>query len=136
MNSKAFFFLFFCACLPSLQVIAQDEDIFGISKKARNPKSNSSIGNAFRTVREQFSFQLSTGAAQYSMGTKFYRGDGQVYPITQYQNHEFGYDPLPDTLALSSRQWIFPTVEASLRLNLFNILRWRLWLGKRSPQSF
>jgi len=122
MNSKAFFFLFFCACLPSLQVIAQDEDIFGISKKARNPKSNSSIGNAFRTVREQFSFQLSTGAAQYSMGTKFYRGDGQVYPITQYQNHEFGYDPLPDTLALTSRQWIFPTVEASLRLNLFNIL--------------
>ena len=108
--------------LSSAASFSQDEDIFGITRKARAPKSQSSLGNAFRSIQEMFSFQLATGAAQYSMGTEFYRGDGKVYPITQYQNHEFGYVPLPDTLTLTTRQWILPTVEAGLRLNLFNLL--------------
>lgn len=108
--------------LSSASSFSQDEDIFGITRKARAAKSESSLGNAFRSIQQMFSFQLSTGAAHYTMGTNFYKGDSKVYPITQYQNKEFEYYPLPDTLALSTRQWILPTVEASLRLNLFNIL--------------
>ena len=122
MNKKGLLFFFFCFWLTSLKLVAQDEDIFGISKKARNPKSNSSLGNAFRSVQELFSFQLSTGAGYYQMNTAFYSGNSLVYPISQYQNHDYGYFPLPDTLSLTSRELILPRVEAGLRLNLFNIL--------------
>lgn len=113
-------FIFFgCACASAF---GQDEDIFGITRKARSPKSDSKMGNIFRNIQEQFSFQLSTGAAYYTLNTEFYKGNGQVYPITQYQNHDYQYFPLPDTLSLSTGQLILPTVEAGLRLNLFNIL--------------
>ena len=112
-------FTFFIGAFTS--VFGQDEDIFGITRKARSAKSDSRMGNIFRNIREQFSFQLSTGAAFSTQYTEFYKGDGQVYPITQYQNHEYGYFPLPDTLSLNSRQLILPTVEAGIRLNLFNI---------------
>ena len=122
MCRKGFLVLFFCCLLSSLKLSAQDEDIFGISKKARNPKSNSSLGNSFRSLREQFSFHISTGAAHYNLGTDFYKGN-QVYPITQYQsNNDFDFYPLPDTLSLSSRGLILPTMEAGVRLNLFNTL--------------
>ena len=100
----------------------QDEDIFGITKKTRSLKSESRIGNIFRTVREQFSFQISSGGALATLGTEFYTGDSQTYPITQFQNSNFGYFPLPDTLKLTSSQFIIPTIEAGLRLNLFNVL--------------
>lgn len=80
------------------------------------------MGNFFRNAFEQFSFQLSTGAAYYNLNTEFYRGQN-VYPITQYQaNRDFDFYPLPDTLSLRSRELILPTLEAGLRLNLFNIL--------------
>ena len=113
------FTFFLLASAPSF---SQDEDIFGITRKARAPKSESSLGNAFRTIWEMFSFQLSTGAAKYTMGTEFYSGDGKVYPITQYQNNEFGYAPLPDTLSLKSSQWAFPSMEGGVGINLFNLL--------------
>ena len=112
----AFFFF------SSAASFSQDEDIFGITRKARSIKSESSLGNTFRNLKEMVSFQVATGAAQYTMNTKFYSGDGNVYPITQYQNHEFGYAPLPDTLTLKSSQWVFPSVEGGVRINLFNLL--------------
>lgn len=113
-------FTFFIVGFAS--AFGQDEDIFGITRKARNPKSDSRMGNIFRNVREQFSFQLSSGAAYSTLTTTFYNGDGQVYPITQYQNQEYRNFPLPDTLSLTARQFVLPTLEAGLRLNLFNIL--------------
>lgn len=122
MHRRRLFLLFSFFMLAIASVQGQDEDIFGITRKARNPKSDSRMGNIFRNVREQFSFQLSSGAAYYTLNSEFYKGDGQVYPITQYQNQEYGYFPLPDTLSLTSRQLLLPTVEAGLRLNLFNIL--------------
>ena len=122
MHRRGIFLLvtFFLVAVAS--AFGQDDDIFGITRKARKPKSESRIGNIFRNVKEQFSFQLSSGAAYSTLSTNFYKGDGQVYPITQYQNQEYGYFPLPDTLSLTARILILPTVEAGLRLNLFNIL--------------
>jgi hypothetical protein len=122
MHKRRLFLLFSFFILAIASSFGQDEDIFGITRKARNPKSDSRVGNIFRNVREQFSFQLSTGAAYYTLSSEFYKGDGLVYPITQYQNQDYGYFPLPDTLSLTSRQLLLPTVEAGLRLNLFNIL--------------
>ena len=113
-------FSFFMLAIAS--AFGQDEDILGITRKGRSSKSDSRMGNIFRNVREQFSFQVSTGAAYYTLNSEFYKGDGKVYPITQYQNHDYEYFPLPDTLSLTTSQLILPTVEAGLRLNLFNIL--------------
>lgn len=122
MTKKGFLLLIFFGLLFSPKLHAQDEDIFGISKKAKNPKSNSSLGNTFRSIQELFSFQLSTGAGYYEMRTAFYSGKSMVYPISQYQNYEYGFTPLPDTLSLTSLALILPWVEAGLRLNLFNVL--------------
>jgi len=122
MHRRRVFLLFSFFMLTIASAFGQDEDIFGITRKARSTKSDSRMGNIFRNVREQFSFQVSSGAAYYTLNSEFYKGDGQVYPITQYQNQEYGYFPLPDTLSLTSRQLLLPTVEAGLRLNLFNIL--------------
>ncbi len=122
MNRLSLFLFFPFFLLAITHAFGQDEDIFGITRKGRSSKSDSRMGNIFRNIQEQFSFQFSTGAAYYTLNTEFYKGNGQVYPITQYQNHDYQYLPLPDTLSLSTSQLILPTVEAGLRLNLFNIL--------------
>ncbi len=122
MNRLSLFLFFPFFLLAITHAFGQDEDIFGITRKGRSSKSDSRMGNIFRNIQEQFSFQFSTGAAYYTLNTEFYKGNGQVYPITQYQNHDYQYFPLPDTLSLSTSQLILPTVEAGLRLNLFNIL--------------
>lgn len=122
MNKLSLFLLFSFFLLAITHAFAQDKDILGITRKGRSSKSDSRMGNIFRNVREQFSFQVSTGAAYYTLNSEFYKGDGKVYPITQYQNHDYEYFPLPDTLSLTTSQLILPTVEAGLRLNLFNII--------------
>ena len=104
------------------QSFCQEEDIFGITRKARPPKSESKVGNAFRSIQELFSFQVASGGAYYAMNTSFYKGDGQVYPITHYQNADYEYFPLPDTLSLQVKQVILPTIEVGVRMNVLNLL--------------
>lgn len=101
---------------------AQDEDIFGISEKAKNPKSESGVGNVFRNVLEMFSLEISTGAAYHQMAMDFYSPNPSLYPIKQYQNFESSAFTLQDTLSLSSNEWIFPLVNGGVRINLFNLL--------------
>ena len=67
MSKKRFCLLFSFFLLLSAPSFSQDEDVFGITRKARSPKSESSIGNAFRSIQQMFSFQLATGAAQYTI---------------------------------------------------------------------
>ncbi|GMQ28471.1 hypothetical protein [Algoriphagus confluentis] len=103
--------------------LAQDEDIFGISTKAKNPKSESGVGNAFRNVIEQFAFELSTGAAYHQMGMSFYSENPSLYPLTQYRNFETPLDISPENpLEMSSGDWTFPLFNGGVRINLFNLL--------------
>jgi hypothetical protein len=102
--------------------LAQDEDIFGISEKAKNPKSESGAGNAIRNVLELFSLEVSTGAAYQQIGTSFFSERPSLYPISQYQNFENSYNPTQDTLSMSSNAWVFPLVNGGVRINLFNLL--------------
>lgn len=108
--------------LIKLPLIAQDDDIFGISNKAKNPKSDSGVGNTFRNIIELFALELSTGAAYHQIGTSFYSENPTFYPLTQYQNFENSEFTLQDTLSLSSNEWVFPLVNAGVRINLFNLL--------------
>lgn len=105
-----------------LHAFAQDEDIFGISTKAKNPKSESGVGNVFRNVLEAFAVEFSTGAAYHQIGTDFYSENPSLYPISQYQNLENSEFSLQDTLSLSSNEWIFPLLNGGVRINLFNLL--------------
>lgn len=108
----------------------QDEDIFGISSKAKNPKSESSIGNAFRNVLEMFSLEVSTGAAYQQMNTNFYSESPSRYPIAQYQNLGSSSFSLSDTLSLRGGDWVLPVVNGGVRINLFNLLTIGGGLGK------
>ena len=102
---------------------AQDEDIFGISSKAKNPKSESGIGNVFRNGLEMFSLELSTGAAYQQMGMNFYSENPGLYPLTQFQNFENALDISPENpLELKGGDWVFPVFNAGLRINLFDLL--------------
>lgn len=101
---------------------AQDDDIFGISSKAKNPKSESGVGNVFRNVIEMFSLEVSTGAAYHQIGTNFYSENPSLYPISQYQNFESSEFTLQDTLSISSDGWIVPVINGGVRINLFNLL--------------
>lgn len=122
MIYRKLFSLVFLFSLVQLPSWAQDEDIFGISEKAKNPKSASGVGNAVRNIVELFSLEISTGAAYHQMGTTFYSENPTLYPITQYQNFENSAFTLQDTLSFSSNEWIFPLANAGVRINLFNLL--------------
>ena len=104
-------------------VLAQGEDIFGISEKAKNPKSESSVGNAARNILELFSLELSTGAAYQNMGMNFYSENPGLYPLTQFQNFENPLDISPENpLKMSGGDWVMPLFNGGVRINLFNIL--------------
>ena len=103
-------------------IYAQDEDIFGISTKAKNPKSESAIGNVTRNIIEMFSLEISGGAAYHQMGMDFYSPIASQYPISAYQNLENPTFSLSDTLKLSGNNWIAPLLNGGVRINLFNLI--------------
>ena len=120
--SKLPLFLVFLIFISG-SAMAQDEDIFGISTKAKNPKSESGVGNAFRNVIEQFAFEFSTGAAYHQTGMSFYSENPNLYPLAQFQNFDNPLDISPESpLEMSSNDWIFPLVNGGVRINLFNLL--------------
>ena len=53
MQKKGMVLLFSFFMLANASAYGQDEDIFGITRKARNPKSDSQMGNFFRNAFEQ-----------------------------------------------------------------------------------
>lgn len=102
---------------------AQEEDIFGITRKAKNPKSESAVGNAFRNVLEQFALEISTGAGYQQFSTDFFSSNPDLYPLTQFQNFDEPLDISEENpLAMKGSDWVFPVLNAGVRVNLFNLL--------------
>lgn len=122
MIIRKFYFFAVVFFIANSAAWGQEDDIFGISSKAKNPKSNSGSGNLFRNAIEMFSLEVSTGAAYHQMSTDFYSKSPSLYPISQFQNFEGSSFQLSDTLSLSSNEWAFPLVNAGVRINLFNLL--------------
>lgn len=107
----------------STELFAQEDDIFGITTKAKNPKSESAVGNIFRNVLEQFALELSTGGAYHQFGTSFYSERPDSYFISQFQNLEEPLDISEENpLEMKSQEWTFPVFNAGLRINVFNII--------------
>lgn len=114
-----------------MAVFAQDDDIFGISEKAKNPKSESGMGNAVRNVMEMFALELSTGASYQQFSTTFWTENPGLYPIAQYQNFGSSAFSSRDSLSLrSGGDWVFPLVNAGVRVNLFNLITIGGGIGK------
>ncbi|REG90337.1 hypothetical protein [Algoriphagus antarcticus] len=111
-------------CFLLTAVFAQEEDIFGISAKAKNPKSESGMGNVARNVLEMLSVELSGGGAYQQFGTSFYSANPSLYPFSRYQNLDG--DPLDITeenpLDMKGGDWMFPIWNGGVRINLFNLL--------------
>lgn len=102
---------------------AQEEDIFGISNKAKNPKSESGIGNAARNIVEMFAIELSTGAGYHQFGTSFYSENPSLYPLNQIQNFDTPLEITEESpLKMKGEDWTFPLFNAGVRINLFNLL--------------
>lgn len=102
---------------------AQEEDIFGISNKAKNPKSESGIGNAARNIVEMFAIELSTGAGYHQFGTSFYSENPSLYPLNQIQNFDTPLEITEESpLKMKGEDWTFPVFNAGVRINLFNLL--------------
>ena len=104
---------------------AQQEDIFGISDKAKNPKSESGFGNAARNILEMFSLELSGGGAYQQFGTSFYSDNTSLYPnFSRFQNLDG--DPLDiseeNPLDMSGGDWVFPLWNGGVRIDLFHLL--------------
>lgn len=107
----------------STGLFAQDDDIFGITTKAKNPKSESAVGNIFRNVLEQFALEISTGAAYHQFGTSFYSETPNLYFLEQFQNFDEPLDISEENpLEMKSQDWTFPIFNAGLRINVFNII--------------
>ncbi|TXE13598.1 hypothetical protein [Algoriphagus aquimarinus] len=111
-------------CFVLTAVFAQDDDIFGISQKAKSPKSESGLGNVARNVLEMFSVELSGGGAYQQFGTSFYSEAPALYPFSRYQNLEG--DPLDISeekpLDMTGGDWVIPNWNGGMRINLFNLL--------------
>ncbi len=102
---------------------AQEDDIFGISTKAKNPKSESAVGNIARNVLEMFSVEISGGGAYHQFGMNFYSPDPSLYPLNQFQNFDEPLDISEESpLEMKSNDWSVPVLNAGLRINLFNLL--------------
>ncbi len=103
------------------ETIAQDEDIFGIERKIRGRKSESELGNVFRNMVSNFSFELGAGGVYQRNQLQFNSNNPIQYPV---------YSILPDnpmdveagdTVNFSLGQMSVP-VHAAVRLNLFEML--------------
>ncbi len=100
----------------------QEADIFGISTKAKAPKSESGVGNVFRNVLENFSFEVSTGAAFHQSTMPFYSETPYEFPFYQIQNFDNVLELTEETpVDLKSSDWAMP-INAGLRINIFSLL--------------
>ncbi|MEX0884530.1 MAG: hypothetical protein WDZ72_13755, partial [Cyclobacteriaceae bacterium] len=104
--------------LPSF---SQGDDIFGIERKISGRKSNNELGNVFRNMISNFSFEISGGSAYHSNLMEFYSDSANHYPFSPLQEEEGIGLNLEDTLSLRGGQMVMP-INVGVRLKLFNFL--------------
>lgn len=108
--------------LISATSYGQDEDIFGIAKKPKIPKSESSLGNATRNIIEMFSMEFSGGSAFHQIKMPFYSTSPTLYPLYQVSDldNQLVLEE-ENPLKLKGNNYAIP-ISAGFRINFFNIL--------------
>jgi opacity protein-like surface antigen len=121
------FFSFF-----AVKSLAQDDDIFGLSKKPKIPKSESALGNITRNLVELFTMEISGGTAFHQMLTPFFSEKLTLYPL--YQVRSFASPLVLDQespLKSRSTSFAFPA-NAGFRINFLNTITIGLGYGLES----
>src|SRR5690554_5343142 len=103
--------------LLPFEVLAQDDDIFGIERKISGRKSESGVGNVFRNAISKFSLELSTGAGYHQNQMDFSSLSPESYPIHSIADLTL---PVESINAFETADFAFP-VNLGVRVNLFSI---------------
>ncbi|MFO7822498.1 MAG: hypothetical protein R6V72_01075 [Cyclobacterium sp.] len=111
-------FLFICGI--QFPLMAQ-EDIFGIERKIKGRKSENELGNVFRNMVSNFSFEISTGAAYQEHDLLFNSDTPSNYPLRPTgADQQMDIQP-GDTLAMTTGQMAYP-INVGVRVNVFNFV--------------
>ncbi|SHM85669.1 hypothetical protein SAMN04488057_10497 [Cyclobacterium lianum] len=97
------------------------EDIFGIERKLKGRKSDNELGNVFRNVVSNFSFEFSAGAAYQEHALLFSSESPSNYPIRATGVDQVMDLQPGDTLSLKGGAMAYP-VNLGLRINVFNFI--------------
>ena len=117
-------------CSLFLHPVSAQEDIFGIERKLKGRKSENELGNVFRNMVSNFSFELTTGAGYQQQLFDFASETPGAYAITG--NPEGALDPAAgDTLSFSSGNVAFP-LGVGVRINVFDFLTFGAGYGRET----
>jgi hypothetical protein len=129
-------------CSFGTEVVAQEDDIFGIDRKLRGStrKSESELGNVFRNAIGSFSFEAATGSGMHFNTLTFQSQSPSEYlnvtSILTDTSPDFGRN---DTLTFRGSQFAHFT-QLGMKMNLFGLLilgggYGREW-GRMNPLKF
>ncbi|WP_246255776.1 hypothetical protein [Cyclobacterium plantarum] len=97
------------------------EDIFGIERKIKGRKSDNELGNVFRNMVSNFSFEISTGAAYQDNSMLFFSDMPADYPIQSRGIDGAGEIQAGDTLSFGNGNMAYP-LNLGVRINVFNFI--------------
>ncbi|MFC4872017.1 hypothetical protein [Negadavirga shengliensis] len=128
--SKVYSAFFLTICLVfTASVYAQEDDIFGIERKIRSRKSENELGNVFRNMVSNFSFEISGGGSFHQNNLNFNSetpGQYPIYPTLQENTLDLNRE---DTVSFSSSQFAFP-LGVGARVNVFDFLSLGVGYGR------
>lgn len=117
-----------CSTLFTHSVVAQ-EDIFGIERKINGRKSQNELGNVFRNMVSNFSFELSTGAAFQQHSFDFSSEMPNSYPISSGMEQSMDLSA-SDTLSFNnSGDFAYP-LNIGMRINVFDFISLGVGYGR------
>lgn len=107
----------------TLGVMAQSEDIFGISRTAKPKNEDLPRTKVYRSLIEQFAFEFSTGAGLSTMNSGFFTETPSLYPIPEAspQGSLASYTE-ENPLTLRSSNLVIPMMHLGVRVDFLNFL--------------
>ncbi len=116
-----FVFLVVGFTIFSQPLFSQGDDIFGIDRKLNSRKSENELGNIFRNMVSNISFEISGGAAYHRNYMIFNSDSPSKYPVIPTVEGTDLDLTMDDTLRFSSEQMAFP-INIGARIKLFNLI--------------
>ncbi|MFD2036628.1 hypothetical protein ACFSKL_17625 [Belliella marina] len=122
MNLKSIIFTSTVILLATIELQAQQDDIFGIDTKAKRGRmSESNVGNIFRQGISNFSFEFSTGGSYLQNEMVFSSIAPNEYPISQFQNLDNTREIPANEIQNFKGDGLGVPVNLGAKLNLFDI---------------
>ncbi|WP_235940999.1 hypothetical protein [Cyclobacterium roseum] len=127
-NTLLFVWLLMMGSSLFISPLVAQEDIFGIERKINGRKSNNELGNVFRNMVSNFSFELSTGAGYQQHEFDFSSEMPGSYPISSGMEQTMDL-AAGDTLSLSTGNFAYP-LNIGMRINVFDFISLGVGYGR------